>query len=289
MVQVPTDAIPFENILVYGLSVVSLENILVLVLACTWDSEIRDMKTEGFDLCGFNLVHMESMWKYKAGVFFFWCLHHIDSVLYSSHTHTHIWMVTFIRKELSSTRDSTGKQATTIAKKKRKTKKQNKIPRARPQTPKESIPQGVTSYLQEATACLRFLSISTFHILKFLAVSYASFIGLLDSWWKEYWVLGLGEYCFLWKNWNESSLNWLYGKYNDILHLSGFWCLYRLEEDKEVAGLFEELWEEIASSERVTLQLYLNEIVSLLCDEIMSSSWASKKKVSLEFFNLLFM
>eukprot|EP00268_Persea_americana_P062214 TRINITY_DN795_c0_g1_i5.p1 TRINITY_DN795_c0_g1~~TRINITY_DN795_c0_g1_i5.p1 ORF type:complete len:1799 (+),score=364.65 TRINITY_DN795_c0_g1_i5:189-5585(+) len=52
----------------------------------------------------------------------------------------------------------------------------------------------------------------------------------------------------------------------------------RFEEDKDVAGLFEELWEEIASSERVTLQLYLTEIVSLLCDEIMSSSWASKKK-----------
>ncbi|OVA18531.1 Proteasome stabiliser ECM29 [Macleaya cordata] len=52
----------------------------------------------------------------------------------------------------------------------------------------------------------------------------------------------------------------------------------RFEDDKDVASLFEELWEENTSSERVTLQLYLDEIVSLLCEGMMSSSWASKKK-----------
>lgn len=52
----------------------------------------------------------------------------------------------------------------------------------------------------------------------------------------------------------------------------------RFEDDKFVSGLFEELWEEHTSSERVALQLYLEEIVSLICEGIGSSSWASKKK-----------
>ncbi|XP_052205851.1 uncharacterized protein LOC127810408 isoform X2 [Diospyros lotus] len=52
----------------------------------------------------------------------------------------------------------------------------------------------------------------------------------------------------------------------------------RFEDDKNVSTLFEELWEENMSSERVTLQLYLGEIVSLTNDGIMSSSWASKRK-----------
>ncbi|XP_077218029.1 ARM repeat superfamily protein isoform X2 [Tasmannia lanceolata] len=52
----------------------------------------------------------------------------------------------------------------------------------------------------------------------------------------------------------------------------------RFDDDKDVGGLFEELWEENTSSERITLQLYLAEIVSLLCDGIVSPSWASKKK-----------
>ncbi|KAL5994756.1 hypothetical protein ACLOJK_024810 [Asimina triloba] len=50
------------------------------------------------------------------------------------------------------------------------------------------------------------------------------------------------------------------------------------EGDKDVRALFEELWEENSSSERVTLQLYMSEIVSLLCDGIASSSWDSKRK-----------
>ncbi|XP_068658632.1 uncharacterized protein [Aristolochia californica] len=52
----------------------------------------------------------------------------------------------------------------------------------------------------------------------------------------------------------------------------------RFEDDKDISGLFEELWEEKSSSERAALQLYLDEIVSLLCNGIASSSWASKKK-----------
>ncbi|KAJ4979048.1 hypothetical protein NE237_009828 [Protea cynaroides] len=52
----------------------------------------------------------------------------------------------------------------------------------------------------------------------------------------------------------------------------------RFEDDKDISGLFEEWWEENTSSERVTLQLYLAEIVPLLCEGIGSSSWASKKK-----------
>ncbi|XP_059624994.1 uncharacterized protein LOC132268214 [Cornus florida] len=51
----------------------------------------------------------------------------------------------------------------------------------------------------------------------------------------------------------------------------------RFEDDKNVSSLFEELWEENMSSERVTLQLYLGEITSLICEGLVSSSWASKK------------
>lgn len=54
----------------------------------------------------------------------------------------------------------------------------------------------------------------------------------------------------------------------------------RFEDDKNVSSLYEELWEENMSSERVTLQLYLNEIVTLVDEGLTSSSWASKKKVS---------
>ncbi|KAK7276642.1 hypothetical protein RIF29_17785 [Crotalaria pallida] len=54
--------------------------------------------------------------------------------------------------------------------------------------------------------------------------------------------------------------------------------LSRFDDDKNVSSLFEELWEEYTSGERVTLHLYLGEIVSLVCDGMSSSSWASKKK-----------
>ncbi|XP_020113729.1 proteasome-associated protein ECM29 homolog isoform X2 [Ananas comosus] len=52
----------------------------------------------------------------------------------------------------------------------------------------------------------------------------------------------------------------------------------RFEDDKDISTLYEELWDEISSSERVTLQLYLGETISLICECISSSSWASKRK-----------
>ncbi|KAG8089151.1 hypothetical protein GUJ93_ZPchr0011g27017 [Zizania palustris] len=52
----------------------------------------------------------------------------------------------------------------------------------------------------------------------------------------------------------------------------------RFDDDKDISALYGELWEDIPSSERVTLQLYLPEIVSLLCDCMSSSSWAGKRK-----------
>ncbi|KAJ7960514.1 Proteasome-associated ECM29-like protein [Quillaja saponaria] len=55
----------------------------------------------------------------------------------------------------------------------------------------------------------------------------------------------------------------------------------RFEDDKYVSGQFEELWEEYTSGERITLQLYLGEIVSLICESISSSSWTSKRKSAL--------
>ncbi|WCJ20554.1 Proteasome adapter and scaffold protein ECM29 [Euphorbia peplus] len=52
----------------------------------------------------------------------------------------------------------------------------------------------------------------------------------------------------------------------------------RFDHDKHVSGLFEELWEDLASIERVTVQLYLDEIVSLIREGLASSSWSRKKK-----------
>lgn len=52
----------------------------------------------------------------------------------------------------------------------------------------------------------------------------------------------------------------------------------RFEDDKQISSLFEEVWEDITSGERVTLQLFLQEIVNHICESITSSSWASKKK-----------
>ncbi|KAB2012863.1 hypothetical protein ES319_D09G119000v1 [Gossypium barbadense] len=59
---------------------------------------------------------------------------------------------------------------------------------------------------------------------------------------------------------------------------SGVGLNTRFEDDKHVSGLFEELWEESTSGDRITLQLYMGEIVSLICDSIASSSWASKRR-----------
>ncbi|XP_021604828.1 proteasome adapter and scaffold protein ECM29 isoform X2 [Manihot esculenta] len=52
----------------------------------------------------------------------------------------------------------------------------------------------------------------------------------------------------------------------------------RFDHDKHVSGLFEELWEDNTSGERVTIQLYLGEIVSLISEGLVSSSWARKRK-----------
>ncbi|XP_020682977.1 proteasome adapter and scaffold protein ECM29 [Dendrobium catenatum] len=52
----------------------------------------------------------------------------------------------------------------------------------------------------------------------------------------------------------------------------------RFEDDKDISTLYEELWEDNSTSDRATLQLYLQEIVSLICSCISSSSWASKRK-----------
>eukprot|EP01018_Ginkgo_biloba_P028633 Gb_39359 [translate_table: standard] len=54
--------------------------------------------------------------------------------------------------------------------------------------------------------------------------------------------------------------------------------VFRFDDEKEVSTLFDEVWEENISSESVALQLYLPEIVSVLCDGMLSSSWANKKK-----------
>lgn len=54
--------------------------------------------------------------------------------------------------------------------------------------------------------------------------------------------------------------------------------LSRFEDDTNISSQFEELWEEYTSGERITLNLYLGEIVSLICDGMSSSSWARKKK-----------
>ncbi|CAI9106154.1 OLC1v1005230C2 [Oldenlandia corymbosa var. corymbosa] len=54
----------------------------------------------------------------------------------------------------------------------------------------------------------------------------------------------------------------------------------RFEDDKTVSNLFEELWEENMGSERITLQLYLGEVVNLINEGVTGSSWAQKKKAS---------
>ncbi|CAH1427060.1 unnamed protein product [Lactuca virosa] len=69
--------------------------------------------------------------------------------------------------------------------------------------------------------------------------------------------------------------------------LSGYYAtvvpvifLSRFEDDKNVSSLYEELWEENMTSERLTLQLYVSEIVTLITQGIASSSWASKRKAA---------
>lgn len=68
------------------------------------------------------------------------------------------------------------------------------------------------------------------------------------------------------------------GGYNDVIVPVMF--ISRFEDEKSVSNLYEEMWEENMSSERVTLQLYLGEIVELISGGIMSSSWSSKRKAA---------
>lgn len=57
----------------------------------------------------------------------------------------------------------------------------------------------------------------------------------------------------------------------------------RFEDDKTISSLYEDLWDENMSNERITLQLFLGEITDLINEGITSSSWASKKKACLIF------
>ncbi|EPS65152.1 hypothetical protein M569_09623, partial [Genlisea aurea] len=55
----------------------------------------------------------------------------------------------------------------------------------------------------------------------------------------------------------------------------------RFEEEKTISTVYEELWEENMSSDRIALQLYLGEIVTLINNELVSSSWTRKKMASI--------
>ncbi|EXB37190.1 hypothetical protein L484_013555 [Morus notabilis] len=77
------------------------------------------------------------------------------------------------------------------------------------------------------------------------------------------------------KSYSSMASDFLSGYHASIITVI---FLSRFEDDKQVSGLFEELWEENTSSEWIALQLYLAEVVSLICESITSSSWSSKKK-----------
>ncbi|KAK6235429.1 hypothetical protein SCA6_010766 [Theobroma cacao] len=80
---------------------------------------------------------------------------------------------------------------------------------------------------------------------------------------------------FLLKSYSSTASDVLSG-YNTVIIPVIF--ISRFEDDKHVSGVFEELWEESTSGERMALQLYLGEIISLVGESITSSSWASKRK-----------
>ncbi|GKU93498.1 hypothetical protein SLEP1_g7091 [Rubroshorea leprosula] len=80
---------------------------------------------------------------------------------------------------------------------------------------------------------------------------------------------------FLLKSYSSTASDVLSGYHAAIIPVI---FISRFEDDKHVSGVFAELWEDSSSGDRVTVQLYLEEIVSLICESITSSSWASKKK-----------
>jgi hypothetical protein len=55
----------------------------------------------------------------------------------------------------------------------------------------------------------------------------------------------------------------------------------KFDEEKDISGIFEEIWEDNISSTSVALGLYMPEIVARLKEGIGSSSWPQKKKVSI--------
>ncbi|KAK9053492.1 hypothetical protein SSX86_030126 [Deinandra increscens subsp. villosa] len=82
---------------------------------------------------------------------------------------------------------------------------------------------------------------------------------------------------FLLKSYASTSSDILTGYYATVVPVI---FLSRFEDDKNVSRLYEELWEENMTSERLTLQLYLGEIVALITEGVASSSWASKRKAA---------
>ncbi|KAF8017212.1 hypothetical protein BT93_H2414 [Corymbia citriodora subsp. variegata] len=79
------------------------------------------------------------------------------------------------------------------------------------------------------------------------------------------------------KSFLSTAPNVVSGYYAEILSAI---FISRFEDDENLSGIFEEPWEENTSGEQITLQLYMREIVSLICENISSSSWGSKKKAA---------
>ncbi|OWM69124.1 hypothetical protein CDL15_Pgr025311 [Punica granatum] len=77
------------------------------------------------------------------------------------------------------------------------------------------------------------------------------------------------------RSFTSMALDVVSGYYAEILPVI---FISRFEDEKNISNIFEELWEENTSGEQITLQLYMKEIVALICESISSSSWASKKK-----------
>ncbi|PKI57789.1 hypothetical protein CRG98_021856 [Punica granatum] len=77
------------------------------------------------------------------------------------------------------------------------------------------------------------------------------------------------------RSFTSMALDVVSGYYAEILPVI---FISRFEDEKNISNIFEELWEENTSGEQLTLQLYMKEIVALICESISSSSWASKKK-----------
>ncbi|KAK4773586.1 hypothetical protein SAY87_028605 [Trapa incisa] len=78
------------------------------------------------------------------------------------------------------------------------------------------------------------------------------------------------------KSFTSTAMDIISGYYADIVPVI---FISRFEDEKSISNIFEELWEENTSGEQLTLQLYMKEMVLLICGIISSSSsWAGKKK-----------